>query len=315
MSAPSLVRGVWPALILLYIVWGSTYSAISVVVHHLPPLLAIGARYVAAGLIVVLYLLVRHGREIFRRPQREYIRGSVEGIALVIFGNGVLSLAQQYVPSGVAALLLAATPIWIALLRTLAKDRPSPIVGLGIALGFVGVSVLVISGGEALRGGDPQLRLIWSIAIVLGGLSWAAGSYFGPRLAAERDDRVGLALQLSVGGVGMMSLGAATGERLSMDQVLTMPGNVWFSWLWLLIVGALIGQTAYVWLLTHAPISLVSTYSYVNPIVAVIFGVILLGEVLTLGVVAGGLIIVVGVMLIVTIEANLRRPRLRPLPD
>lgn len=315
MSAPSLARGVWPALILLYIVWGSTYSAISVVVHHLPPLLAIGARYVSAGIIVIAYLLLRHGAGIFRRPRREYLRGAVEGIALVVLGNGVLSLAQQYVPSGVAALLLAATPIWIALLRTLANDRPRPIVTAGIALGFVGVSVLVISGGEALRGGDPQLRLLWSIAIVLGGLSWAAGSYFGPRIAVDRDDRVGLSLQLFIGGLGMMTLGAITGERASWEDIVTMPGNVWFSWLWLLVVGALVGQTAYVWLLTHAPISLVSTYSYVNPIVAVVFGIILLGEVLTAGVVVGGIIIIAGVVLIVSVEANLRRPRLRPLPD
>ena len=311
MSAPTLVRGVWPALIVLYLVWGSTYAAISVVVHHLPPLTAIGSRYALAGVLVAAYMVMRHGPSLFRRPRREYLRSSIEAVMLVAVGNGILSTGQQYVPSGVAALLLAAMPIWIGLLRVIARDRPSPITGVGIALGFIGVALLVITGGEALRGGDPELRLLWSVLIVLGGLSWAAGSYFGPRVARDRDDRVGIVVQMTLGGVLMVIVGAFNGEHVSLDDIAALPDSVWFSWIWLLIVGALIGHSTFVWLLAHAPISLVSTYSYVNPVVAVLFGVVLLDEVLTLGMVAGGLIIVLGVALIVTVEANLGRRRER----
>jgi drug/metabolite transporter (DMT)-like permease len=299
---------VWTALGALYIIWGSTYLGIAYVVEEFPPLVAIGWRYVAAGLVLATWLFIRRGHRAFRRPAAEYRRSIVEAVLLISIGNGVLSYGEQFVPSGVAALLVAAMPVWVAVLRTVTGDRPSLLTRFGIAVGFSGTAVLALGGGESVSGGDPMQRTIWSVLIVLSAFSWALGSFIGPRISAKRDGVVATCTHMVVGGLTMSLVGIATGERISTEIVAEVSGRAWASWVYLLVVGALAGQSIFVWLLANARISLVATYAYVNPVVAVILGWLLRGEPLTAAVVIGGSVVVSGVVLVVTGEQAKRNP-------
>jgi drug/metabolite transporter (DMT)-like permease len=299
---------VWTALGALYVIWGSTYLGIAYVVEEFPPLVAIGWRYVAAGLVLATWLFIRRGPGAFRRSAAEYRRSVLEAVLLISIGNGVLSYGEQFVPSGVAALLVAAMPVWVAVLRTVTGDRPSLLTRLGIAVGFSGTAVLALGGGASVSGGDPMQRTIWSVLIVLSAFSWALGSFIGPRISAKRDGVVATCTHMIVGGVVMSLVGFATGERMSSEILAEVSGRGWASWVYLLVVGALAGQSIFVWLLANAHISLVATYAYVNPVVAVILGWLVRGEPLTAAVVVGGGIVVSGVVLVVTGEQAKRNP-------
>jgi drug/metabolite transporter (DMT)-like permease len=311
-AAPASSARVWTALISLYLIWGSTYLAIAYVVEELPPLMAIGSRYVVAGLLLATFLIIRRGPSAFRRSRAEYRRSAVEAVLLITIGNGVLSYGEQYVPSGVAALLVASMPVWIAVLRMLGRDRVSAHSRLGIAIGFVGTAVLALGGGEAVAGGDASLRTLWSVIIVIGAMSWALGSYIGPRISPTRDAVVATTTQVLIGGLVMMLIGVVSGEHLTVEVIFDSGPNAWASWAYLLIVGALAGQSIFVWLLGNARISLVATYAYVNPVVAVILGWLMRGESITAAVIIGGAVVVAGVVLVVSGE-HTRRNTVSPV--
>lgn len=293
----------WIALVTVYLVWGSTYLAIRVVVETAPPLLAMGARFLVAGALLGAFLAVRHGPAVLRVRPRQLGGAAVVGLLLLMGGNGGVAVAEQTVPSGLTALLVAATPLWLVCLRTLAHDRPARLSLVGTVLGFLGIAVLVRPG--ASLGEDVQT---WGPLVVVGAAGcWAVGSFLSPRLDMPEDAFVATTWEMLLGGVGLIVAAALRGE-LDGFEMAQVSGAAW-AWLgYLVLVGSIVAFSAYVWLLQNAPISLTATYAYVNPVVAVVLGALVLAEPVTGAVLAGGAVVVLGVALVVSAERPRRPP-------
>ena len=301
--APTRAR-VWTALWVVYIVWGSTYLAIRVVVHPshgagLPPLLAAAVRFGVAGLVMLAATVRRPAADGRPDPlgRKQWIAAAIVGTSLLLGGNGLVSLAEKRVASGPAAVIIATVPIWAALVGALAgQERVSLRHGAGLGLGFAGVAALVVGAG----GGRADVTGV--LVLVGAALSWAAGSVWSRTAPLVRRPLVMTAMEMLCGGVACALAGVATGEvgQLHLDRV---PAQSWLAIVYLAIVGSMVGYTAYVWLLGNAPLSLVTTYAYVNPLVAVLLGALLLHEHLTARTAIATVAIVSGVVLMV------RRPR------
>jgi drug/metabolite transporter (DMT)-like permease len=287
---------VWIALGIVYIAWGSTYVGIRIMDRTIEPLIGAGIRYVVAGALMLAGIAALRGR-IARVRVRELASVAVVGTLLLAGGNGGVTYAERHVPAGLAALLVASMPLWILVLRTLTGDRPRRATLAGLAVGFVGVALLVLRGGQQQGVSVPHMLIVIAAA-----LSWAIGSWLAARLPLPEDVAVGTALEMLIGGVVLVVLAPATGERwgafagrASMDSLLAL--------LYLALVGSILAFTAYAWLLQHAPISQISTYAYVNPAVAVVLAALILGEGITSLTLLGGAIIIVAVALVIRSEA------------
>ncbi|MGZ4594042.1 MAG: EamA family transporter [Actinomycetes bacterium] len=302
MTASSAQRpaAVWFALVTVYLVWGSTYLAIRVIVESTPPLLAMGVRFVTAAALLAGFLAVRHGVAVLRVDRRQLASAGLVGALLLLCGNGGVALAERTVPSGLAALLVAATPLWLVCLRTAAGDRPRGRSLAGTGLGFVGIVVLAHPGGESGVHG-------WGLLMLLGAtLCWAVGSFCSSRVPLPGNPFVATAYEMLLGGVALLALGLVTGELDGFSRS-AIPAKAW-AWLaYLVVFGSLAAFTAYVWLLQNAPISLTATYAYVNPVVAVALGALVLAEPITVPIVLGGVVVVTGVGLVVSTERLRRR--------
>ncbi|MDQ1642958.1 MAG: hypothetical protein QOJ90_2309 [Actinomycetota bacterium] len=290
---------VWIALVTVYLVWGSTYLAIRVVVKTAPPLLAMGVRFVLAGALLATFLGLRYGWSVLRVGRRQVASAGLVGALLLLCGNGGVAIAEQTVPSGLAALLVAAVPLWLVCLRSAAGDRPRSLSLLGTALGFVGIAVLARPGGHG-----SEVKTWGLIVLVVATISWATGSFISSRLPLPSNAFVATAYEMTIGGALMLPVGALRGE-LDGFHVSDVSGEAWAWMAYLVVFGSLAAFTAYIWLLQNAPISLTATYAYVNPVVAVALGALVLSEPITLPIVLGGLVVVVGVGLVVSTE----RPR------
>ena len=291
---------IWIALVTVYIVWGSTYLAIRVVVEaDIPPLLGMGIRFLSASLLLVVFLGAVRGPTALRVDRRGLLSAGVMGLALLLGGNGLVAVAEQTVPSGLAALIVGAVPLWFVLLRVASGERPRLLTWAGVLVGFAGIAAISLP-----RGGIKGVEA-WGVAlIVVASVSWAFGSYLSPRLRLPKDPLVATTYEMLLGGVFLLIAAAATGELQQMD-VAAVGVDGWWALAYLVVVGSIVGYTAYVYLLSHAPLSLVGTYAYVNPVVAVFLGWLILSEPLTGVVIAGGLLVVLGVALVVRGE----RPR------
>ena len=283
-------------MLTIYLVWGSTYLAIRVVVADLPPLVTAGSRFLIAGSIVALAVLVRSGPSRFHLTRQQLMAAMLVGAALLLGGNGLVVIAEQTVPSAFTALIIASTPLWIVIFRRIFGERISTGTLIGVVVGFVGVACLVV---PAWTGGgiDP-----FGIALLLlAELSWACGSFISSRASMPPDPFASTAIQMLTGGALMLAIGLARGEPF---DPLTWPQShdAFLAWLYLILFGSLAAFTAYTWVLQHAPVSRVATYAYVNPVVAVILGVIILGEVITPAMLIGGAILVASVALIIRNE-------------
>jgi drug/metabolite transporter (DMT)-like permease len=296
---------VWVALGIVYIVWGSTYLAIRVMVESAPPLLSSGARFAGAGLVLGLAVAAIRGPRVLRVSGRQLASSALVAALLLVGGNGLVVLAERHVASSVAALMVAGVPLVVVAIRLLTGDRPARATVVSVAVGFVGLALLVGVGSAGPAGSMALL--------VLAPISWALGSWLSPRLPLPADALSSTAYQMVVGGVLMAAAGSATGEwrGFSLGHV---TGRSWAAWVYLLVAGSLVAFTAYIWLLQNAPLSLVSTYAYVNPAVAVMLGAALLGERLTPGIALGALIVVASVAIVVSTESRSRTVRrvLRP---
>ena len=299
---------VWIALVTVYLVWGSTYLGIRVVVETTPPLLGMGARFLAASLLLATFLLVRRGKQALAVTGRQLRGAALVGLLLLLGGNGGVALAERTVPSGLTALLVAATPLWLVLLRRAAGDRVRRMTLVGTGLGFVGIALLVLPDGHSSGDGTPVH--VWGLLVVIcAAASWAVGSFASSRVAMPADAFVATTWEMLAGGVGLMLAGTAHGE-LRGFALSDVAGEAW-AWLaYLVVFGSLVAFSAYVWLLQHAPISLTATYAYVNPVVAVGLGALVLDEPVTAAVLVGGAVVVAGVCLVVSSE----RPRRQPPP-
>jgi drug/metabolite transporter (DMT)-like permease len=200
---PGLVA-TWAALIVVYLVWGSTYLGIRVLVGFVPPLLAMGARFLCAGILLAAFLAVRHGPGILRVPPRRLLSAGVVGVLLLTGGNGGVAVAEQTVPSGLAALLVAEVPLWLVCLRLLARDTPRRATMAGTALGFVGIAIL------ALPGSHPAGTALWGILLIIGAtLCWSSGTFATPRVGMPSNPFVAATYEMVTAGVVLLAAGAA----------------------------------------------------------------------------------------------------------
>jgi drug/metabolite transporter (DMT)-like permease len=291
---------VWTALWIVYIVWGSTYLAIRVVVETIPPLLGAGARFGTAGLVLVTVLALKRGFAAVK-PTRAQLGGAALVGLLLPGANAVVSVAEQEVPSSIAALLIASVPLWVILLRAGSGDRVSLRGAASVLVGFAGVALLVRPGEQS---GDATV--LGLLACVGAALMWASGSFASPRLSLPRDPLASVGWQMLLGGIAIIAVGLALGEGGDVD-VEAFSARSLLALGYLIVFGSWVAYTAYAWLLQNAPISKVSTYAYVNPLVAIVLGWLILDEVVTSTTIVGAAIIVASVALVVRTESVRRR--------
>jgi drug/metabolite transporter (DMT)-like permease len=286
----------WGALLTIYVVWGSTFAAIDLAVRTIPPFLTMATRHLVAGALLLAWALWREREPIGRR---QIVAATIFGGALFLGSHGLLAWAQQELPSGVAALIVASIPLWVAVLdRLVFGKRLSARAVAGLALGFVGVGLLVDPWGGSV---DTVAGLVALVSAAL----WAAGSLYSRGAPLPKGPILSAGLASLAGGILLIVASAARGELSGFD-VSTVSGESAFGVLYLIVMGSLVGLTAYVWLLKVAPISLVATYAYVNPIVAVLIGWAILDEDFTALMLAAGVLIVVAVAMIVSAPAPAR---------
>lgn len=297
-SSPSLLR-VALALAAVYVIWGSTYLAIAVAIETLPPFWMAGIRFVIAGAILYGWALWR-GVE---QPSLAHWRSAaLIGGLLLLGGNGGVVWAEQHVSSGVAAILVSMVPLWMVLFRWWQPggERPTGQVWAGLGLGFLGL-MLLVRPWEASGGGS--LNLLGVGALVLGCISWAWGSIHSRRVPLPASPVMATGLEMLCGGAMLLLVGAFAGEPAQIDLA-AVSGRSVFALIYLITFGALVGFTAYIWLLRVANPVLVSTYAYVNPIVAVFLGWLILSEPVTAKTLIAAAVIVAGVALITTAQSR-----------
>ena len=289
---------VWSALAAIYVIWGSTYLAIRVMVETMPPALGAGMRFVIAALLILAWLVVRRGPAALRITRRQVFFTAVVGTLLVAGGNGLVTVAERDVPSGLAALLIASMPLWIVLYRTFGGDRPAMATVVGVLVGFCGVAILLLPGG---RPDDVPLGM--ALLVVLAAALWGFGSVVAQRVDLPRDTLVTTGWQMLFGGLFMAIAGLAAGEAGEVDFAAFSSDSI-IAFAYLVVVGAIVAYSAYAFLLKHAPISQISTYAYVNPVIAVALGALILDEEIASATVVGTGLIVASVATIVRREAR-----------
>jgi len=284
---------VWVALGTVYVLWGSTYIGIAVVVETLPPILSVSLRFLLAGALLAGWVLWRRGRSAFRVRPTEAVTAIAVGI-LLPSSNALLFLAQRDVPSGLASLIIATVPLWVIVLGFATGVRPTGAVLVGVLVGFAGVALLVRPGGDV--GDATALGLTLA---VISSVTWAIGSYVSSRLSMPKDAFAATAIVMTAGGLFLLPIG------LAVDPI--DPGS-WsirsiVAFGYLVVFGSLVGYTAYVWLLANAPIGKVATYAYVNPVVAILLGALILHERVTTTIMVGAAVIVAAVAIVVRRES------------
>jgi drug/metabolite transporter (DMT)-like permease len=283
----------WTALVTVYVIWGSTYLGIAIAGETIPPLFAASTRFVTAGALMAAIVRARGGS--LRVPGRALASCLVVG-CLLPGANAVLFFAERHVATGLASLIIASVPLWVVLFRLAARERLPWQALLGVGIGFAGVAVLAHpSGGAHLSG----------IALCLvSAVMWSTGSVVSARAPMPADPFAATAYEMLAGGLVMLVPSLFTVHRFAPSA-----GSIG-GWLYLVTFGSVVGYTAYVWLLANAPLGLVSTYAYVNPVVAIALGVLFRGERLTWRLLTGAVVIVAAVALVVR-----REPASAPPPD
>ena len=273
----------------------------------MPPLLAMGIRFLIAGLLLASIVSLRQGVGELRIPRAELRSSLLMGFLLLGFGIGTVSIAQAYVPSGIVALIIAALPLWIAIFRTISGERLAKVSWLGLMIGFAGVALLLKPGSITPVSDIENSKLfLFMLLVLLGNVGWALGTFLAPRFALPKNTLVFTAYEMLAGGISLTLAGFVKGESIS-DF---LDATSW-SWLWfvyLIIFGSIAAYTAYLWLVANAPVSLTATYAYVNPIIAVALGALFLDELITSAYAIGGLIILIGVILVVSVERTKKEP-------
>ena len=293
---------IWVPILALWFVWGSTYLGIAVAGRTMPPLMANGARFLVAAVLLAAGIAVVKGPGVFRVTRTELAFSALMGTMVLAVGIGTMALAEQYVPSGIAALLVSVNALWIIILRVSAGQRPSRFTLAGVAIGFVGLGLMLIPGGTARVSGTDGDVVLWSAAIIIASFSWAFFSFRSTGYQLPSNALVTTVYELIAGGFCLMGVGAIIGERIDFSE---FDRPSWIGWGWL-VIASLIGYTAYTYGLNKIPLSLLSTYAYVNPVVAVILGWLIIGEPLTRDVILGLTVVLGGVILVINGE-RLRR--------
>lgn len=303
------------AFFAVYVFWGSTYLAIKYAIETLPPFLMAGSRFLFAGSI--LFLWARLSKD-YETPKFEHWKTSfVVGTLLLLGGNGGVVLAQHFIPSSLAALLVATEPLWIVLLSWLwlKRSRPNWKVALGLLLGFAGVWMLVSGRPTSVNqssGGAGQW--IGIFAVIIGAFSWAAGSIYGLRSVTPKSSLLTAGMQMIAGSFSLLLVGIIRGEWSTFDpsgvSTTSLIGVVY-----LIIFGSLVGFTAYSWLLKNSRPSMVATYAYVNPVIAVLLGWLIAGESMTGQMLIGAGIVIGSVVLITSQNSEDKEAEVEEIRD
>lgn len=279
----------------VYLIWGSTYLGIRIAIETLPPFLMAGARFVIAGALLYGWCRLRNGAPPPGRP--DWRNAATIGGLLLMGGNGSVVWAQQFIPSGLAALLVATVPLFMVVLEWLwnGAERPGIQTFGGLLLGFCGVLLLVGAPGTA--GGT--IGVLAGVVILFAALSWATGSIYSRRVEPPPTPRLGTAMQMLAGGGLLTVVGLVSGEAAGLDLA-AVSLRSWLALAYLVVFGSLVAFSAYVWLLRVSTPDRVSTYAYVNPAVALFLGWSLAGEPLTARTLLGSAVILVSVVIVTT---------------
>jgi drug/metabolite transporter (DMT)-like permease len=290
-ASPALI---WLALGSVYVIWGSTYLAIREAVLTLPPLLMASVRFLVAGTLLYVWSIRRGDREADKPGWRQWRAASIVGVLLLLVGNGGVVLAERTVPTGIAALVIATIPLWMAAIdRVFFGQRLAPQAIAGLLLGFSGLGLLV--GGT----GSGKLDVAGMLILLCAAVGWSIGSMYSRGAPLPSRPLVATAMEMLAGGVALAAAGAIHGEfahihpeRFSTASLLGLA--------YLIVFGSWVAFSAYVWLLRAAPISLVTTYAYVNPVVAVFLGWVFLSERVTPRTLLAGAVILAAVALMLS---------------
>jgi drug/metabolite transporter (DMT)-like permease len=302
------------AFFAVYVFWGSTYLAIKYAMETLPPFLMAGSRFLFAGSI--LFLWARFSKD-YEAPTLAHWRTSViVGTLLLLGGNGGVVLAQHYIPSSLAALLVATEPLWIVILSWLwlSGNRPNWRVVLGLLLGFAGVWMLIAGRASGGAGTDGVGQWIGIIAVIVGAMSWATGSIYGLRGSTPKSPLLAAGMQMMSGSVSLLIVGLVRNEWATFDPA-AVSNNSLFGLAYLIVFGSLVGFTAYSWLLKNARPSMVATYAYVNPVIAVLLGWLIAGEAMTGQMLIGAGVVVGSVVLITSQNTSSPEPEVEKIHE
>jgi drug/metabolite transporter (DMT)-like permease len=296
---------IWTGLAIIYVVWGSTYLAIRVMVETVPALLGAGLRFTLAGACMLAFLSIRKGAGHIRVERRQLAAAALIGLLLPAGGNGLVTVAEKDVPSALAALLIAAVPLWVVIFRTIARDRVPRGTFWGVIGGFCGLAMLLLPGNR-----PDGATTIGLVLVVVASVSWAFGSFISPRVALPADPFVSTGWQMVCGGTAMIVGGLVSGEagELHLGE---LSSRSLIAFAYLTTIGSIVAFSAYVWLLKNAPISKVATYAYVNPVVAVLLGWWLLDEDMTGRMLIAAAVIVASVAVIVRRESVVKEEPVR----
>ena len=285
---------VWVALWTVYLIWGSTYLGIELTGETIPPLFAVAVRFVIAGALMAGWVAWRRGTGALRVRAAEL--GSAVLVGLLLPGaNAVLFVAERHVETGLASLIIGAVPLWVVVMRFATGERPDAVSVLGVVIGFAGVALLVQPGGHGTLGG--------LVLVLVSSVMWALGSFVSARLPMPPDAFGATALEMLAGGIALLPIGLLAYSPSRFDPSHFSARSIGGFW-YLVVFGSLIGYTAYAWLLANAPIGQVSTYAYVNPVVAIALGAVVLDEGITWRIVLGAVVILASVALVVRRETE-----------
>jgi drug/metabolite transporter (DMT)-like permease len=289
---------VWLCLGIVYVVWGSTYLAIRVAVETMPPLLMGAARFTAAGLLLYAVARARGADSIRTLTRGQLVSCWLVGSLLAAGGNGVVNVAEQYIPSSLAALVISSVPLWVVVMRRVTGDPVPRLTLVSVAIGFCGVAMLLLPGG-----GTHGANAIGFVLVVCAAFSWALGSFSSRRVSLPSNALLSTAVQMAGGGLTLLVAGLALGEAPDVHPS-RFSGDSIIAFAYLILIGSLVAYTAYVWLLQNAPISKVATYAYVNPVIAIFLGWSILSENVTATTLAGAAVIVCSVAATVRRESG-----------
>jgi drug/metabolite transporter (DMT)-like permease len=293
----------------VYVVWGSTYLAIRIGIESFPPLILAGLRHITVGLF--LYPLMRWKTGI--RPTAANWRTAIVAGALLLFvGNGGVSWAEQTVPSGVTALLVATVSLWLVIVDWLRPGgvRPVPRVAMGLLMGFAGLALLV---GPAHLGGSERVNPLGAAVLVIASLAWACGSLYSKHGGMPSSPMLGVAMQSFAGGVILLIAGLLAGEFRGM-HLGAISLRSWLALVYLIVFGSGIGFSAYIYILHKSTAARVATYAFVNPVVALFLGWLIAGETITVRTILAAAVILTAVILVITAPHRVAAPVTAPLP-
>lgn len=279
---------------LVYVVWGSTYLAMRIGVESFPPLLLAGTRHLVAGLILYPILRWRTGE---RPTASQWRTAAITGVLLLV-ANGAVCVAEKTVSSGVAALLVASVSLWLVLIDWLRPGGTRPVarVVVGLVLGFAGMVLLV---GPSRLGGSERIDPVGAVILIVASLAWACGSLYSKHGVLPKSALLGVSMQALIGGIVLWIMGLFTGE-VHAFHFASITTRSWLALLYLITFGSMIGFTAYLYILKNSTAARVSTYAFVNPVVALILGWLIVGEQITLRTILASAVILTAVLLVIT---------------